>query len=64
MSKNPKNEMKIVNLQEGNLHMWLMIMLKVTKNWGFTLFLENAFLQKMSFRVNIAGTMCAKCFWV
>ena len=52
--------MKIVNIEEENLHifwttwvtkfsgkMLLIIILKVTKNWGFTLFLQNAFLENL-----------------
>ena len=56
MSKKSKKLMKIVNIEGENLHifwttwgisiklsgkMWLMIMLKVTKNKGFTLSLED-----------------------
>ena len=53
--------MKIANIDRESLHifwttwgismkfsekMWLMTILKVTKNQGFTLFLENTFLEK------------------
>ena len=60
MSKKKKKLMKIVNIDGENLDffwttreismkfsgkMWLMIMLKVTKNQGFTLSLEDTFLE-------------------
>ena len=61
MSKNPKELMKIANIDREILQtfwttwgismkfswkMWLMIILKVTKSQGFTLSLENTFLEK------------------
>ena len=39
--------MKIANIDGENLHiMWLSKILKVAKNQGFTLSLENTFLEK------------------
>ena len=62
MSKNPKNwwkSMKIANITEKffisserleefqfSRKMWLMIILKVLKKHGFTLFLEDTFFEK------------------
>ena len=89
MSKNPKNRWKY---DGENLHifwtiwgismkfsgeMWLMIILKVTKNQGFTLSLEDAFLGKpqvghtdIVFKLNIfnlrmfSRTLDKKCSFV
>ena len=59
--KESEKMMEIVNIKEENLNtfwmawgifkklskkMWLMIILKVTKNQGFAFFLENTFLEK------------------
>ena len=77
--KKSKKSMKIVNIEAENLHifcttrrisakfsgkMWLMIILKITKNQGFTLSLENIFSKKSKgVKLNPTTLIRVNDFW-